>query len=147
MINRTLRSASARTLLLLVVWTAAATADPAVPPGAVGGVAPDVAAKWETFCTDWMGKLAARERDNLANIKWEKREAGVVGAYTGYSQDHTCNVKAGTGDVPIGKIIYVETRYEKSGATPTEAKASTPTPIEQVEVTEIFRYAKGKWEF
>lgn len=146
MINRILCGTLAATLLLCTAPTPARAAD-ADAQDSGKPVAPDVAVKWDAFCIEWMGKLAARERDNLANIKWEKQADGVVGAYTGYSQDHICTLKAGTGEVPIGKIVYVETRYEKSGPNPTEAKASTANAIEQVEVTEIFRYTKGKWEF
>jgi len=144
------------TLALLATLASAAPgrADPGVPPRTTDsavisepGVAADVTAKFGDFCKEWMGKLAARERDNVANIKWEHQPSGIVGAYTGYSQEHTCLLKPGTGDVPIGKIVYVETRYEKSGTSQTEAQGSAPKAIEQIEVTEIFRYKSGKWEF
>lgn len=150
---RRINGTLALTLLSTVAMPVPGRADPGVAPAGASkvlaepGVAADVTAKFETFCKEWMGKLAARERDNVANSKWDKQAVGVVGAYTGYSQEHTCLLKSGTGAVPIGKIVYVETRYEKSGNTPTEARGSAPKPIEAVEVTEIFRYKSGKWEF
>lgn len=150
---RTVGRALTLGLLLTAATGIRAGADPGVALNTSGavvaepGVAADVTTKFEAFCKEWMGKLAARERDNVANIKWETQPAGVVGAYTGYSQDHTCLLKPGTGDVPIGKIVYIETRYEKSGTSQGEAQGSQPKAIEAIEVTEIFRYTSGKWEF
>jgi hypothetical protein len=47
--------------------------------------------------------------------------------------------------VPIGKITYLEVRYEKRGTTREEAEGNPAKPLETTEVTEIFRYAKGQW--
>jgi len=104
-----------------------------------------VETQFKAFCEEWMGKLAARERDNVNNIQWETRADGVIGAYTAYSTEHTCVTKDGTGDVPVGKITYREYRYEKRGSSIPEAKASAANPVETTEVTEIFRYNAGKW--
>ena len=104
-----------------------------------------VETQFKAFCEEWMGKLAARERDNVTNIQWETRADGVIGGYTAYSTEHTCVMKDGTGDVPVGKITYREYRYEKRGTSIPEAKASPPHPVETTEVTEIFRYSEGKW--
>lgn len=151
MMTRHLHNMLALLLLAIAMTPGPARSDPAASAAsevvAEAGMAADVTAKFAAFCKEWMGKLAARERDNVANIKWDKQTDTVVGAYTGYSQEHTCMLKAGTGAVPIGKIVYVETRYEKSGATQVEAQGSTPKPVDAVEVTEIFRYKSGKWEF
>jgi hypothetical protein len=107
--------------------------------------AADVETKFNAFCEEWMGKLAARERDNVGSIQWETRADGVIGDYTAYSTEHTCVLKSGTGDVPVGKITYREYRYEKRGASIPEAKSSPPHPVETTEVTEIFRYSAGQW--
>jgi hypothetical protein len=105
----------------------------------------DVEGQFKAFCEEWMGKLAARERDNVGNMHWETRADGVVGSYTAYSQEHTCVLKDGTDSVPVGKITYREYLYEKRGPSLPEAKASPPHPVETTEVTEIFRYSDGHW--
>jgi hypothetical protein len=117
----------------------------AAKPAANAAPQGDVEGQFKVFCEEWMGKLAARERDNINNIQWETRADGVTGAYTAYSQEHTCVMKDGTGSVPVGKISYREYRYEKRGGSIPEAKASPPHPVETTEVTEIFRYSAGQW--
>jgi hypothetical protein len=102
---------------------------------------------FDTFCTEWMAKLAARESDNVKNIKWEKNGDSVAGTYIGYSQEHSCTLTDGTGHVPVGHIQYRETRYKKQGISETEAQGSAPQAIEIYEATELFSYAKGKWVY
>ena len=109
-------------------------------------VAEDAASAFNSFCEEWMGKLAAREKHNVANIKWDAKADGVKGEYVGYTQEHTCLVKD-TSKVPIGKIIYREIVYQKHGGTIPEAEKSAAEAIEATEVTEIFRYAAGKWVY
>lgn len=105
----------------------------------------DVATAFEGFCTEWMHKLEAREQANVTHIKWETDSDGVHGDYIGYTQEHTCTMKTGTNSVPVGKITYREIRYEKRGPSIAEAEHSPSHPVETTEVTEIFRYDKGKW--
>jgi len=99
---------------------------------------------FQTFCQEWMQKLAVRERDNIANIKWNTKPDGVQGEYVGYTQDHTCVVKNEDTD-PVGKIAYQEVRYEKRGATVAEAEKSPPHALETTAVTELFHFENGKW--
>jgi len=108
-------------------------------------VAEDAASAFPSFCEEWMHKLEVREEDNVKHIKWEPDGTGVLGDYIGYTHEHTCMIKNGTGSVPVGEIVYREIRYEKRGGTVTEAAQSTAQPVETTEVTEIFRYDKGKW--
>jgi len=109
-------------------------------------MAGDVASQFTAFCEEWMGKLAAREQHNVANIKWDSKPDGVKGEYVGYTAEHTCTLKNET-KVPIGKIIYREIVYQKSGGSVPEAEKSAAQAIETTEVTEIFRYAGGKWVY
>lgn len=111
--------------------------------------ADDPGTKFEKFCSEWMQKLAVRERDNIKNIHWVPDGNGVEGEYVGYSSEHTCKLNEnGGGKAPVvGKIIYREYRYMKKGSSPDAAQTSTPQAVEATEVTEIFRYAKGKWEY
>ena len=97
------------------------------------------------FCEEWMQKLHERQARNVSHIQWEPAADGVHGAYVVYSDEHTCITKNGTASVPVGKIIYREVRYEKIGPTVAEAEKTSPHAVETTEVTEIFRYDKGKW--
>jgi len=109
-------------------------------------LAEDPASAFNHFCEEWMGKLAAREEHNVTHIKWDTKSEGVKGEYVGYTKEHTCTTKNASA-VPIGKIIYREVRYQKQGGSIPEAEKSSARPIETTEVTEIFRYAKGKWVY
>ena len=101
---------------------------------------------FEAFCADWMQKLAARERENVAKIVWNNDSDGVEGEYVGYTNDHTCMVKDG-GSAPVGQITYLEVRYAKRGRTIEDAQRSVGEPVERTGVTELFGYSKGKWVY
>ena len=120
-------------LCCAVLWSSAAMAG-------------DVASQFTAFCEEWMGKLAAREQHNVTHIKWDTKPDGVQGEYVAYTKEHTCTLKD-TSQVPIGKIIYREIVYQKHGGTIPEAEKSEAQAIETTEVTEIFRYAAGKWVY
>lgn len=105
----------------------------------------DPASAFPSFCEEWMHKLEVREQHNVTHIKWEPNGDGVQGAYVGYTHEHTCTLKDGSGHVPVGEIVYREIRYEKRGTTVSDAEQSEPRPSEITEVTEIFRYSNGKW--
>lgn len=102
---------------------------------------------FRTFCDTWMQKLADRTTRNAANIVWTKGGAGVVGEYVRYGTDRTCTAKEEPGKVPIGKITYRETTYRKEGVSEAVAQNAAETIVEQTDVTEIFRFAKGRWQY
>ena len=103
---------------------------------------------FRTFCDSWMQKLRDRETYNVANITWTKvGTGGVAGEYLGYGTSRTCIAREEPGKDPIGKITYRETRYRREGATPTAAMGGASTIVEQTDVTEIFRFAKGRWQY
>jgi hypothetical protein len=110
-------------------------------------LAQDAATAFPSFCEEWMHKLEVREQNNVTHIKWESNADGVQGAYVGYTHEHTCTLKDGSGHVPVGEIIYREIRYEKRGSTIADAQQSEARPSEITEVTEIFRYSNGKWVY
>jgi hypothetical protein len=99
------------------------------------------------FCEQWMQKLAERERRNQSLIEWREEAGQVKGTYIGYSSQHQCVYKEAKDATPLGKITYLEVRYEKRGATRQEAERNPPQAVETTEVTEIFRFAKGKWVY
>lgn len=108
----------------------------------------EVAEKFNSFCAEWMKKLEVRERENRAAIRWQAGPSGVQGDYVGYSREHSCELKApDPKSVPIGKIRYRELLYRKAGLSRSEAEGKDAEPVEATEVTEIFRYANGKWVY
>jgi len=119
-------------LLILLIVTSVARAE-------------DPADSFPQFCDEWIEKLAARERDNVTHIKWQSDGDIVKGDYVGYTREHTCVTKIGTQSIPVGKIVYREITYEKLGATIEEAERTEARPVDVTEITEIFRYAGGKW--
>ena len=112
-----------------------------------GALGQDATSAFPSFCEEWMHKLEVREQYNVAHIQWETNGDGVQGGYIGYTHEHTCMLKDGTGHVPVGEIVYREIRYEKRGATRAEAEKSEARQSEVTEVTEIFRYSDGKWVY
>jgi hypothetical protein len=102
---------------------------------------------FRAFCDEWMQKLRDRETYNTAHIAWETSGGRVSGDYLGYDTNCTCVAREEPGKDPIGKITYRETKYRRAGATQAEALASQATIVEQSDVTEIFRYAKGRWQY
>ncbi len=102
---------------------------------------------FRAFCDEWMAKLQERNTYNLAHIAWTKGGAGVVGEYLNYGTTRTCIAREEPGKDPIGKITYREIKYRKEGATETTALAAAETIVEQTDVTEIFRYGKGRWQY
>jgi len=152
-------AASATALGLAAVSVAAGTTTaPAAKQGtpatkAVPGAALKEAIEGEdvrdfrSFCDSWMAKLRERNAYNEAHIAWDAQDGHVTGEYVGYGADRTCSAREEPGQVPIGKITYRETRYRRQGTTPAAAMAGAGTIVEQTDVTEIFRFAKGRWQY
>lgn len=151
-----MRKIAALALVVLV----GSVSDPAgARPGRGAGSAPApggetvsreaVSTQFTDFCRDWTSKLAARERDNRAAIRWQSGPAGVKGEFVGYSAEPRCELKDSPDPkaVPIGRIIYREITYQQNGPSASAAASSQPNIVEQTEVTEIFRYSKGHWVY
>jgi hypothetical protein len=102
---------------------------------------------FRAFCDEWMQKLRDRETYNTGHITWETRDGKVSGEHVAYGTDSSCIAREDPGKVPIGKITYREIRYRREGATPTAALAAPGTIVEQSDVTEIFRFGKGRWQY
>jgi hypothetical protein len=121
------------------------------PAGAVDTVRETVEGEdvrdFRSFCDSWMAKLQERNVHNTAHVAWTTGGPGIVGEYVTYGTARTCVAREEPGKDPIGKITYREIKYRKEGATETAAMASAGTIVEQTDVTEIFRYAKGRWQY
>jgi hypothetical protein len=99
------------------------------------------------FCSEWMGKLAQRERDNLQSAEARPASGGVVLEYTGYAtRPVSCVARIPQQGKPgVGVLVYMELRYRRSGSDIVKARSSEPAVLSQVEVTELFRYDGTRW--
>lgn len=105
---------------------------------------------FERFCATWMGKLAERERFNLANADARQSGDRVLVEYVGYDKAHrSCETKAsGVPSNPfVGKLVYHEFRYERTGASKDRALSSHPRVLSTTEVMEIFRFDGSRWVY
>jgi len=100
------------------------------------------------FCDEWMEKLAARERRNQGLIEWQTGANWVQGSYVGYTQEHKCSIEGAGSKSPVGRLSYLEIKYERRGASVPDAMVANPHALETTEVTEFFRYSdKGEWVY
>lgn len=99
------------------------------------------------FCSEWMGKLAKRERDNLQTAQARPDVTGVVLEYVGYATEPLrCNARIPQPGKPgVGILVYLERRYRRAGADLAKARSSEPAVLSQVEVTELFRFDGKRW--
>lgn len=122
----------------------------ALAAGALLALAPSARAaqSFDSFCSEWMGKLAAREHDNVSKVKYTNEGGRVVGKYTGYeSAPLRCQSKAKPGAPGVGTLVYNELHYRKSGDSVESAKKASPEVVEKVEVMEIFRFDGSAWKY
>ena len=99
------------------------------------------------FCSEWMTKLAQRERDNLKSAEARQGSGGVVLEYVGYAtQPIRCVARIPQPGKPgVGILVYMELRYRRSGSDAMQARSSQPAVLSQVEVTELFRFDGTRW--
>lgn len=106
------------------------------------------AQSFDSFCAEWMNKLAVREHDNVSKVKYSQEGSRVVGTYTGYEQvPLRCQSKAKPGAPGVGTLVYNELHYRKTGDSVDSAKKSSPELVEKVEVMEIFRFDGSAWKY
>jgi hypothetical protein len=134
------RNSLLATLALAVLLVAPVAAD--------AGDAKTPERSFQKFCSGWMTKLQKREVHNAEQIRFVRKDGHVIGEYAGYAKKPArCEVKA-TG-VPaspyIGKLVYEERVYRKTGRSPTRALSSQPKLVGATEVLEIFRFDGDDW--
>jgi hypothetical protein len=107
-------------------------------------------AAFDRFCAEWMSKLAQREHQNLAKVRWQQQGGLTVGRYTGYARKPIqCSPTSQVtpGRPAVGKLVYQEIVYQKRGETPASAQRSEPLILQTTEVLEVFRYDGRKWMY
>ena len=111
--------------------------------------ASSAAKSFPAFCDSWMAKLDARQKHNVAQAHAKRTGNEFVVEYTGYSNaPERCEVKpARKKGSTIGKIVYHELRYRKTGPTAGKAAKGRANVIERVEVLEIFRHDGARWVY
>ncbi|UKL12989.1 hypothetical protein [Dissulfurimicrobium hydrothermale] len=111
----------------------------------------EIRQSFERFAKAWMAKLEAISRENSKKIRLEplERDGVYVGRYVCYGPECNISIKrTGSKETPyVGMIYYSEKQVLKKGPTRQDALNDPGTPIEEVPVTEIFRYTKGKWVY
>jgi hypothetical protein len=114
---------------------------------ALAGAA-QAAQSFDSFCAEWMSKLAVREHDNVQKVKYSNEGGRVIGTYTGYdSAPLRCQSKAKPGAPGVGTLVYNELHYRKAGDSVESAKKASPEVVERVEVMEIFRFDGSAWKY
>jgi len=143
----TLRAASVEAAEMQAKAPPAAGASAAAAPAAGAPASGPEIKGFRAFCDSWMQKLRDRETYNTSHITWDRRDGQVTGEHVAYGSECRCEAHQEAGKDPIGTITYREVRYRRQGVTPAEALATPGAIVEQSDVTEIFRYAKGAWQY
>jgi hypothetical protein len=97
------------------------------------------------FCRHLEQDLHERERNNLSNLKFSRRDGFETATYTAYGNIAACESHQSRDAYSIGKITYEEYTYYLSGKSQDEARHAAPKIINDLRTTEIFRWDKGKW--
>lgn len=106
------------------------------------------AQSFDSFCAEWMAKLAAREQQNVSKVQYTPQGGRVVGTYTGYEKTPLrCQSRAKPGAPGVGTLVYNELHLKKTGDSVESAKKSSPELVEKVEVMEIFRFDGSAWKY
>jgi hypothetical protein len=130
------------TLLLLPVFPGPALAEEGVPPA--------ILTSFESFSKDWMARLEQVNQQNNRSLKPESATDGrVVGRYICYGPDCMREVRGTESKATpyVGIIRYAQKVLEKEGDTPQKMRDHPGVPTNEIQVTEIFRYTKGRWVY
>ncbi len=106
-------------------------------------------ASFDTFTIEWMKKLEETEQFQKTKAKVTESPEGFSAEYTGYLPPRYTHVKkTESSDTPyVGILTYYEETLRSSGKTKEEALQGPFLHVEQTQVSEIFRFTKGKWEY
>lgn len=101
----------------------------------------DLGSSFQKFCAGWMGKVWARESQNVVGLDTGDAKTPT---YVEYSREYGCTVVR--RDPPVGKINYREVRYARRNDAAADTEHASPQPIEITDTDEYFTYVNGKWQ-
>ncbi|MBI3246864.1 MAG: hypothetical protein HYZ50_10190 [Deltaproteobacteria bacterium] len=106
-------------------------------------------ALFDTFTVEWMKKLEETEQFHKTKAQVTESADGFSAEYTGYLPPrYTLVKKTESPDTPyVGILTYYEEKLRCTGKTKEEALQGTFSQVEQTQVSEIFRFTNGKWEY
>jgi hypothetical protein len=120
-----------------------------------GGAVPTITeeeahASFDAFTLEWMNKLQRTEEfQRTQRIKLVESQDGVLAEYTGYLPHRYIIVKkTSSKDTPfVGILTYYQQTLRCMGKTREEALKGPFQQTGTSQVSEIFRYTKGKWHY
>ena len=149
MLNRSLRGMLFG--FALGVAVIAATPDRARGGSSVESVAPEVAgvhALFLNFARQWLERINLSYRFTSDNAELLDRDGAYVARFFRVEPD-TLSVRVKPSShqsTPyVGVMRYVEYEYECPGQTPRAARVGPCAKVRGSRITEIFRYAEGRW--
>jgi len=107
-------------------------------------------ASFDIFTIEWMKKLSrAEEFRRTQDVKVSESPEGFLAEYIGYFPHRYIIVKkTDSKDTPfVGILTYYEKTMRCTGKTKEEALQGPFQPASSLQVSEIFRFTKGKWEY
>lgn len=125
-------------------------AAPKIAAPAAAVISQDVAlATFDAFTIEWMKKLAETEGFRKSRAQVKQSQEGFFAEYTGYLPDRYINVKKteSTETPYVGILTYYEKTLRCTGKTKEEALQGPFNQVDTNQVSEIFRFTKGKWVY
>jgi hypothetical protein len=113
-------------------------------------VSEDIAlATFDAFTIEWMKKLEQTEEFHRTQARISQSSDGFSAEYTGYLPHRYIHVKKTEAtDTPyVGILTYYERKLRCNAKTKDEALKGPFDQVETSQVSEIFRFTKGKWVY
>jgi hypothetical protein len=113
-------------------------------------ISEDVAlSAFDTFTIEWMKKLEQTEEFHRTQAKISQAPDGFSAEYTGYLPHRYIHVKKTEAtDTPyVGILTYYERTFRCNAKTKDEVLKGPFDQVETTQVSEIFRFTKGKWVY
>lgn len=120
------------------------------PPPLAALVSEDVALEaFDAFTIEWMKKLKQTEEFRRTQARISQLPDGFSAEYTGYLPHRYIHVKKTEAtDTPyVGILTYYERTFRCNAKTKDEAVKGPFEQTETTQVSEIFRFTKGKWVY
>ncbi len=109
-----------------------------------------VQTSFDVFTIEWMKKLSNTEEfHRTQDVKVSQSSEGVAAEYVGYFPHRYIIVKkTDSKETPfVGILTYFEKTMRCVGKTKEEALKGPFQPSDSKQVSEIFRFTKGKWVY